>query len=96
MELGWAVVNGLHPTKPENASSIGFSDPLWDFSQSCWGHDMKLRPRVSEVVVRLGKEAADWDGLMPPCPPTENVASHSKDSMSDTLEHCEFPISFLP
>ena len=92
MELGWAVVHGLRPDRPENALSIGFSDPLWDFVESCWGGDMKLRPKVSEVVTRLGKEAAEFDGLMPPSPPAENVAPVYEDPPADALELCEILI----
>jgi len=89
------VHDGLRPTKPENAPSIGFSDPLWDFIERCWGGDMKLRPRVAEVVRRLEREAANWVGLMPPCAPVENIVSDSEGPPSDTLEHCEFAILIL-
>jgi len=90
------VVHGLRPTKPEGASSIGFSDFLWGFVQRCWGGDRNLRPKVSKVVTCLGKEATDWDGLMPPCTPAQNVASCSEGPLSDTLEHREFDILILP
>ena len=89
-ELGWSVVQGLRPTKPENAPSIGFSDPLWGFVQRCWGGDIKLRPKVAEVVMRLEREATDWDGLMPPCAPAEDRGLTSEGSMSDSIQHCEF------
>ena len=95
-KLGWSVVRGVRPTKPENASSIGFSDLLWSFSQRCWDDNMTLRPKVGEVVKRLEKEATDWDGLMPPCPPANNVTSDSEGQMSDTLEQCGFAIMILP
>lgn len=86
------MVHGLRPTKPENASSIGFSDSLWNFTQRCWDGDYKLRPRVAEVVTRLGGEAANWDGLMPPCAPVENTALDSEGPTSVTLEYCELTL----
>ena len=86
------MVQGLRPPKPEKAPSIGFSDPLWDFVQRCWGGDMKLRPKVTEVVARLKREAADWNGVMPPCAPAENIGFDSEGPTSDTLEHREFAI----
>ena len=97
-ELGWSVVQGLRPAKPENASSIGFTDLLWSFVERCWDGDLKLRPKVGEVVTNLEKEAANWDGLMPPCPLAENVVSNPKEPMSesDTYEYCEFIILILP
>jgi len=83
------VVQGIRPTKPWNATSIGFSDPLWGFVQRCWSGDLKLRPKVGEVVINIGREAASWDGVMPPCAPTENVASIPNEPTLNTLEHCE-------
>lgn len=88
-EMAWSVLQGSRPKKPENASSIGFSDSLWSFVQRCWDGDMKLRPKVGEVVMHLRREAANWHGLMPPCAPAENVALISEEPMSDTMEHCE-------
>jgi len=60
--LGYAVVHGKRPNKPENASAIGFSDSLWDFAQRCWDGRMELRPRVGEVVMHLKEAAARRDG----------------------------------
>jgi len=56
---------------------------------------MKLRPRVAEVVTHLEIEAANWVGLMPPCPPAENIVSNSEGPPSDTLEHCELAVLIL-
>ena len=64
-ELGLSVVQGLRPAKPGNAIAIRFSDPLWGFVQRCWDGDMKLRPKVAEVVTHLEKAAVNWDGPMP-------------------------------
>ena len=94
-EVSFNVVRGVRPTKPENASAIGFSDSLWRFIQRCWDGDMKLRPKVAEVVARLETAAADWNTVMPPSTEAENVASGSEEPMSDSMEHCEFKISSL-
>jgi len=85
----FAVVEGLRPEKPENASDIGFFDPLWDHVQRCWDGDMNSRPQVAEVVTHLEKAAVDWDGVMPPSK-NKDVASDSQDEMSETMKHCEF------
>ena len=95
-ELGWSVVQGLRPDKPTNASAIGFSDSLWGFVQRCWDSNMKLRPKVAEVVRYLEEAAANWDGLMPPYLPTENAASDLEEEVSDSKAHCESEISILP
>ena len=95
MELGYKVVQGLRPAKPDNASAIGFSDSLWGFVQRCWNGDAKFRPKVGEVVTQFGREAANWRGLMPPCTRAEIVASNSEE-LSDTIEHCKFDLSILP
>ena len=94
-ELGWYVVQGLRPDKPENASSIGFSDLLWGFVQRCWDADGKLRPNVMEVVTHLGEAAANWNGFMPPCVEVENVPSGFKEFASGSIEDCEFETLIL-
>jgi len=90
------VVQGLRPTKPEYASSIGFSDVLWSFVQRCWDGDSRLRPKVGEVVTHLGSAVADWDGLMPPGAPVENIIFDPEGPTSDTLPHCKFANFILP
>jgi len=89
-ELGFSVVQGVRPDKPENAVAIGFSGSLWRFVQHCWDSDRDLRPRVAEVVTRLGKAAKDWDGLMAPCVVVESVPSDSKEPLSDSMQHRKF------
>jgi len=90
--LVWSVIQGKRPAKPGNVLSIGFSDILWGFTQRCWDGDPKLRPKVTEVVMHLEREAANWRGLMPPCSQIENVASNHEEPTSDTLEYCELVI----
>ena len=90
------MYDGLRPDKPLNASSIGLSDSLWNFSQRCWDGDMRSRPRTAEVVACLGSAAASWDGLMPPCDVARGVASVSKEETSDLKKYCEFDGLILP
>ena len=60
-----SVVNGVRPTKPQNAPAIGFSESLWDFVQLCWEGDRTRRPAAAEVVKHLYEVAANWRALMP-------------------------------
>ena len=66
-EMTMNVVQGIRPTKPKNASAIGFSDSLWRFVERCWDGEIGSRPKIAEVVSQLRREAANWDGVMPPC-----------------------------
>jgi len=63
--IGHRVLDGMRPKKPSNASSIGFVDPLWRFTQHCWDGRVELRPKVGEVVAQLQEVAANWDGVPP-------------------------------
>jgi serine/threonine protein kinase len=65
-ELGYSVVQGLRPTKPENAPAIGFSESLWSFVQLCWNGKKERRPEIAEVARHLGEAAANWHGVMSP------------------------------
>jgi len=47
------------PNQTWKCRIIWFSDFLWGFTQRCRGGDAKLRPKVSEVVTRLGKGVVD-------------------------------------
>jgi len=94
-ELLFNVVRGVRPTKPENASAIGFSDSLWHFTQQCWHGKAKMRPKVGEVVTQLERAAADWGRVMPPFVEVENVVPVSERSVSsDSMSNCEFEILF--
>ena len=92
--LGHFVLRGMRPTKPENSSTIGFSDPLWVFTQQCWDGKMELRPKVEEVVAHLEEAAAGWNGLMPP---TSQVGSEvcGSEETSDLNKYGEFE-SLIP
>ena len=76
--MGFHVPQGKRPDKPKNASTIGFSNSLWAFTQRCWSGDVESRPVVEEVVTCLGEAVASWDGLMPPYVPAEIVTSDSR------------------
>ena len=95
-QLGWSLLEGLRPDKPEDASSIGFSDSLWGFVQRCWDGDRQLRPNVAEVVTHLDGAAADWKGLMPPCVQTAIAVPSFKEETSDSMRFREFAIFILP
>ena len=85
------VVEGKRPPKPENASDIGFSDPLWDFVEHCWDGKLELRPEVIEVVSQLGRAAAAWNRVM--APPHENVVPETPGPIPDSSVHCKLRIS---
>ncbi|KAF9789243.1 kinase-like domain-containing protein [Thelephora terrestris] len=86
-ELGFRLATGHRLEKPANAPAIGFSDSLWAFSQLCWGLDRDLRPKVAEVVARLGEAAASWHGPMPPCGKTETEKVASEEVVSSSIPY---------
>jgi len=94
-EITLKVIQGVRPTKPENAPAIGFSDSLWDFVQRCWDGEMELRPKVVEVVSQLKRAAADWDGVMPPCAQVKSVVSATPDPVSDSMANGKLWILIL-
>jgi len=94
-EIVMKVVEGVRPTKPENASAIGLSDPLWSFVRRCWDGEMKLRPKVAEVVSQLGRATAGWSGVMPPCAQVESVVAAPLDPVSDSMAHSELWVLVL-
>jgi len=89
-DIALNVVQGVRPPKPEDASTIGFSDSLWDFVQRCWDDKMESRPKVAEVEAQLERAAADWGGAMPPCVQVKNIAPAPPELVSDLMGHCEF------
>ena len=80
------MLRGKRPDKPANASSIGFSDSLWGFTQRCWDGKIESRPEVGEVMKHLGEAAINWNGLMPPCVLSETVMPCSGEESSDLGE----------
>jgi len=95
-EIAVKVVEGVRPTKPENASTIGFSDSLWSFARRCWDHRVELRPKITEAVSQLERAVTDWDRVMPPCAQAEGVASTSLGPVSDSAAHRKLQILILP
>jgi len=93
--MGYYVLRGERPEKPENAAAIGFSDPLWDFTKRCWDGVREARPAAEEVVTRLRGAAANWGRVMLPCPQAEDVI-YDSESTSDSEDFSEFEISILP
>ena len=89
--MSYYVLRGRRPDKPANASAIGFSDSLWDFTNCCWDGKAELRPEVAEVVRHLGEATASWDGLMPPCVQVEVTASGARQTV-DLVKRSEFDI----
>jgi len=81
-EIVMNVVQGVRPTKPENASAVGFSDPLSSFVQRCWDGEVELRPKVAEVVSQLERAVADWSGVMPPCAQVDAPLDPPSDPMA--------------
>ena len=94
-EMVMNVVQGVRPTRPENASAIGLSDPLWSFVQRCWDGEMELRPKVAEVISQLERAAAGWSEVMPPCAQVESVVSATLDPVSDSMTHGKLWILIL-
>ena len=94
-DLGFLVPRGRRPDKPTNASAIGFSDPLWGFTQRCWDQKKDLRPKVSEVVTQLAKEAASWRGVMLPSGQAENEGSALYSLENGTFRNLICPLVLL-
>ena len=86
------AVKKNRPSKPSDASTIGFSDSSWDFTQRCWDDRAELRPEAGEVVEHLGEATANWDGLMPPHVRCEPAAFDSGTADSIKYSEFEFPI----
>ena len=91
-----SVVEGKRPTKPKNASDLGFSDSLWDFAQRCWDGTLALRPKIAEVVSQLGEAATAWNGVMAPHAVVKDVVPETPEPESDSMEHCKFHILIAP
>lgn len=92
-----SIINGLRPDKPNNAPAIGFSDPLWDFTQRCWDANMESRPGVAEVVALLSQATANWNRVMGSYVKVDPwVATDSEEVESDSKKHCEFEVIITP
>ena len=94
--IAYHVCRGTRPSKPENASAIGFSDSVWGLTQQCWVGEKGSRPKVGEVVTLLGEAAAKWDVLTPPSPHVENVAPSITEETTDSTGYSKFETLTLP
>ena len=97
--LGYHVLRGKRPDKPENAMAIGFSDSLWDFIQRCWDGMAELRPGIGEVVAHLEEAVRNWDGLMPPhtrVTARDEIGASGSQGMLDSEDPSEFEILIFP
>jgi len=83
--VGYHVLRGERPKKPEDAPDIGFSDLLWTFTQLCWHRAMESRPKVDEVVQHLRDAANSPVRLMPPCSPPRDIGLDSGEPVSEEL-----------
>ena len=86
--LAYYVLRGKRPDKPGNASAIGFSDSLWNFTERCWDGKMESRPAAGDVVSHLVEAAANWKWPMPPCVQA-NVVVPGSDA-SDSIRYSAF------
>ena len=53
IQLICRVVDGLRPTKPNNAKYIGFGSGTWELVKECWKVQSKRRPTVKRVLAHL-------------------------------------------
>jgi len=56
-----AVLEGIPPSKPAAAPTLGFTDGLWWTLECCWMADCNIRPDVGTVLSRLTHAAWAWD-----------------------------------
>ena len=94
-KIAETMVQGKRPSKPGNASGLGFSDSMWDFVERCWDGNLELRPKVTEVVSQLGRAAAAWNGVMAPQVPIENVVFEVLPTMSESYDSWYGKLHFL-
>jgi len=56
-----AVMEGRRPSKPAEATELGFTDGLWWIVKCCWLGNRDMRPDVETVLSRLTDAAWAWD-----------------------------------
>ena len=49
------IMDGVRPTRPQEAQELGLTDSVWDMTVRCWRRDPAQRPVMMEVV-RLVRE----------------------------------------
>jgi len=55
-----ATMEGIRPKKPENATDLGFTKPLWDTVKQRWLGDWRARPGVKDVLSYLNGVPLSW------------------------------------
>ena len=58
------ILEGIRPSKPEEATALGFTDGLWGIVERCWSADRNTRPDVKTVLSHLTHAAWAWDGRL--------------------------------
>jgi len=79
-----AILGGERPREPLNASSLGFTDTLWELLQLCWSESASARPTARQLLDHLRLASHTW---VPPAqhPATEEtVSTLSSDTFSVT------------
>jgi hypothetical protein len=55
-----AILRGERPSKPLNASSLGFTDSLWGLLQLCWSKSALVRPTARQLYDHLRSASLAW------------------------------------
>lgn len=55
-----AIIEGVRPRKPDNATHLGFTDVLWDMVKQCWLADWRARPSVEDILSSLNAAPPSW------------------------------------
>ena len=56
-----AILDGVRPSKPDAAATLGFTDGLWWDVKCCWLEDPSARPDVKMMLGQLNHAAWAWD-----------------------------------
>lgn len=57
----YAILTGVQPSKPDAATTLGFTDGLWWTIECCWMSDRSVRPDVGTVLSQLTHAAWAWE-----------------------------------
>ena len=55
-----AVMEGVRPKKPEDATHLGFTEVLWGAVKQCWSEDWRVRPSVEDILSYLNGASPSW------------------------------------
>jgi serine/threonine protein kinase len=55
-----AIMEGDRPRKPLYPESLGFSDALWELTQSCWSESASTRPTARQLFDYLSPASLTW------------------------------------